>query len=153
MTQRHCISCSVKTMQGWGFANMLTFAFVHYPYLVCILFGMPSLHRFTYYLMSEKAIWLDIAQVCSLIFMSRRQVKIQHKRFIIYSSELATRQTATVQVLRSSRQSWQSFISVIIQAHPNLLPDCKQILLTLHMWPTAIALNYSIKNTRNDVQH
>ena len=23
---------------------MLTFAFMHYPYLVCILFGMPSLH-------------------------------------------------------------------------------------------------------------
>ena len=27
---------------------MLTFAFMHYPYLVCILFGMPSLHLFTF---------------------------------------------------------------------------------------------------------
>ena len=27
---------------------MLTFAFMHYPYLVRILFGMPSLHLFTF---------------------------------------------------------------------------------------------------------
>ena len=27
---------------------MLTFAFMHYPYLVCLLFGMPSLHLFTF---------------------------------------------------------------------------------------------------------
>ena len=27
---------------------MLTFAFMHYPYPVCILFGMPSLHLFTF---------------------------------------------------------------------------------------------------------
>ena len=45
----HALSnCSVKKMQGWGFANMLTFAFMHHPYLVCILFGMPSLHHFTF---------------------------------------------------------------------------------------------------------
>ena len=28
---------------------MLTFAFMHYPNLVCILFGMPSLHLFTFF--------------------------------------------------------------------------------------------------------
>ena len=27
---------------------MLTFAFMHHPYLVCVLFGMPSLHPFTF---------------------------------------------------------------------------------------------------------
>ena len=27
---------------------MLTFAFMYHPYLVCILFGMPSLHLFTF---------------------------------------------------------------------------------------------------------
>ena len=27
---------------------MLTFAFMHHPYLVCTLFGMPSLHLFTF---------------------------------------------------------------------------------------------------------
>ena len=27
---------------------MLTFAFMHHPYLVCILFGMSSLHLFTF---------------------------------------------------------------------------------------------------------
>ena len=26
---------------------MLTFTFMHYPYLVCIIVGMPSLHLFT----------------------------------------------------------------------------------------------------------
>ena len=35
-------NCSVKKMQGWGFASTLTVAFMHHPYLVCILFGMPS---------------------------------------------------------------------------------------------------------------
>ena len=29
----------VKKMWGWGFANMLTFASMQHPYLVCILFG------------------------------------------------------------------------------------------------------------------
>ena len=38
----------VKKMQGWGSANTLTFAFVHHPYLVCILFGLPSLHLSTF---------------------------------------------------------------------------------------------------------
>ena len=43
-------NCSVKKMQGWNFANMLTYAFLHHPYLVCKLFGMPSLHLFTFFI-------------------------------------------------------------------------------------------------------
>ena len=39
---------SVKMMYGWGFANTLTFAFTNHLYLVCILFGMTSLHLFTF---------------------------------------------------------------------------------------------------------
>jgi len=35
-------------MYGWGFANTFTFAFMHHPFLVCILIGMPSLHLFTF---------------------------------------------------------------------------------------------------------
>ena len=31
-----------------GIANMLIFAFMHHPYLVCILFGMLFLHLFTF---------------------------------------------------------------------------------------------------------
>ena len=34
--------------------------------------------------MVEKAIWLDIAQVCVHIFTSHRRVKIQHKSAIKY---------------------------------------------------------------------
>ena len=34
---------NVKTMQGCGFVNLL-----YHPYLVCTLFGMPSLHPFTF---------------------------------------------------------------------------------------------------------
>ena len=40
-----------------------------------------------YYLMGERAIWLDIARVCGRIFTSRRRVKIQHKSAI--SSHIA----------------------------------------------------------------
>ena len=31
-----------------GLCQYVTFAFMHPPYLVCILFGMPSLHLFTF---------------------------------------------------------------------------------------------------------
>ena len=31
----------------WALPILLTFAFMHHLYLVCILFGMPSLHFFT----------------------------------------------------------------------------------------------------------
>ena len=36
------------TNGGWGFANLYVdhSAFMHYPYLVCILFGMLSLHLY-----------------------------------------------------------------------------------------------------------
>ena len=35
-----------------GLANMLTFAFIHHTYLVCILFGMPSLHFFIHFFLA-----------------------------------------------------------------------------------------------------
>ena len=41
-----------------------------------------------YYLMGEKAIWLDIARVCGCIFTSRRQVKIQHKCGMVIISHI-----------------------------------------------------------------
>ena len=40
------LQTNVKTMQGWGFANLTSLLYP--PYLVCILFGMPSLHPFTF---------------------------------------------------------------------------------------------------------
>ena len=58
---------------------------------------------------------------------------------------------------RSGCPSWLSFISVIFQAHlgASWLPEkssCTKILLTVHMRPVAIALNYSVKNVRNDAR-
>ena len=35
-----------------------------------------NLQVYIYYLMGEKAIWLDIARVCGRIFTSRRRVKM-----------------------------------------------------------------------------
>ena len=43
------LQTNVKTMQGWGFVNLPLL--LHHHYLVCILFGMPSLHPFTFFLM------------------------------------------------------------------------------------------------------
>ena len=54
-------------------------------------------------LMVEKAIWLDIARVCVRIFMSRRQVKIQHKSPI--SSHIAISTISPLQFV--SRHFWQ----------------------------------------------
>ena len=42
---------------------MFTFAFMHYPYLVRILFGMPSLHLFTFLM------FLSLVYVCMYICM------------------------------------------------------------------------------------
>ena len=55
---------------------------------------------------------------------------------------------------RSGCFSWLSFISVIFQSYlgASWLPSCTKILLTVRTWSAAIALNYSIKNIRNDVR-
>ena len=37
-------------------ANTLTFAFMHHPYLVSILYGMPSLHLLCFYFFVKQAI-------------------------------------------------------------------------------------------------
>ena len=37
---------SVKKMQGWGFVYLPSL--LYHPYLVCIIFGIPSLHLFTF---------------------------------------------------------------------------------------------------------
>ena len=42
---------------------------------------------------------------------------------------------------------WNFLMSIL-----SILSSCMKILLTLRMWPTAITLNYSIKNIRNDVR-
>ena len=55
--------------------------FLFYLYVV----NIQKIH--IYYLMGEKAMWLDIARVCGRIFTSRRRVKIQHKSAI--SSHIA----------------------------------------------------------------
>ena len=57
---------------------------------------------------------------------------------------------------RSSCFSWLSFIIVIFQSHlgaeASWLPSCTKILLTVRTRPADIALNYSVKNIRNDVR-
>ena len=40
------LKTNVKTMQGWGIANLPSI--LYHPYLVCILIGMPSLHPLTF---------------------------------------------------------------------------------------------------------
>ena len=56
-----------------------------------IYFYMYMYNIYIYNLMSEKAIWLDIAQVCGCIFVSSRQVKIQYKdAYIIDIWKLST---------------------------------------------------------------
>ena len=62
---------------------------------------------------------------------------------------------ATKGVQCSGCPSWLSFITVVIQAHTSWLSEklsCTEILLKFRMRPTAITLNYSIKNIRNNVR-
>ena len=40
------LQTNVKMMQGWGFVKLPSLWY--HPYLVCILFGMPSPHPFTF---------------------------------------------------------------------------------------------------------
>ena len=58
---------------------MLTFAFMHYPYLVCILFGMPSLHLFTF-LMFFKSCDVIVFGYSGLIERGRTRDSEQKKR-------------------------------------------------------------------------
>ena len=73
------------------------FFFVVVVVVVVVLHHAPAMYLFNhltiimgklfnginiYYLMGERAIWLDIARVCGRIFTSRRRVKIQHKSAI-----------------------------------------------------------------------
>ena len=43
---------------------MLTFAFMHHPYLVCILFGIPSLHLFTFLMFHFFSICSYASRLC-----------------------------------------------------------------------------------------
>ena len=45
-TSLHRFDINVKAMQGCGFVNLPSL--LYHPYLVCTLFGMPSLHPFTF---------------------------------------------------------------------------------------------------------
>ena len=68
---------------------MLTFAFMDHPYLVCILFGMPSLHLFTFlmfflfsciyiyiYIYIYMCVCVSIVENNSCIEKKKKQVKI-----------------------------------------------------------------------------
>ena len=57
-------------MQGWGFVNLPSL--LYYPYLVRILFGMPSLHPFTF---------LMFFKSCQLLTSS----SLQPKRLAIWN--------------------------------------------------------------------
>ena len=39
---------SLPLSVGMGLSQYVDFAFMHHPYLVCVRFGMPSLHLFTF---------------------------------------------------------------------------------------------------------
>ena len=55
---------------------------------------------------------------------------------------------------RSGCHSWLSFITVVIQAHPSLLPEhqvVRSYLYSACARPAAIALNYSVKNIWNGI--
>ena len=45
---------------------MATFAFMHYPYLVHILFGMPSLHLFTFLMFFKSCTYIIMLPMESL---------------------------------------------------------------------------------------
>ena len=49
---------------------MLTFAFMHHPYLVCILFGMPSLHLFTFLMLLFSCFYTFLMLVSNLMLIS-----------------------------------------------------------------------------------
>ena len=50
-----------------GLCQYVTFAFMHPPYLVCILFGMPSLHLFTFLMFLFLVLYTcqDITMACN----------------------------------------------------------------------------------------
>ena len=59
---------------------MLTFAFIHHPYLVCILFGMPSLHLFTFLMFLLSCLFYAI--LLSAVKVSIEKADSPHQRWI-----------------------------------------------------------------------
>ena len=72
-THTHTHTCThVKTMQGCGFVNLL----LYHPYLVCTLFGMPSLHLFTFLMVLS----LQFKKSCIKVLSQSA-----HKRVLIHT--------------------------------------------------------------------
>ena len=60
-----------------GLCQYVTFAFMHSPYLVRILFGMPSLHLFTFLMFFISCIYRSVPQIrppfCNLSLSTKRR--------------------------------------------------------------------------------
>ena len=61
-------------MQGWGFANLPSQ--LYHPYLVCILFGIPSLHPFTFLMFFKSCIY-------GIYYHSKKNVVVTRLWFVL----------------------------------------------------------------------
>ena len=95
------LNCNVKKMLGWDFAYMLTFALMHHPFLVCILFGMPSLHLQCFYFL------LTVRHVrTSSTSIYHRAVQFPHSHTIIHNLSCAQVHDTKLRALPATL--WQS---------------------------------------------
>ena len=58
------LQTNVKTMQGWGFVNLPSL--LYHPYLVCIVFGIPSLHPFIFLMLFKSCIAIALGDTSKL---------------------------------------------------------------------------------------
>ena len=56
-----------------GLCQYVTFAFMHHPYLICTLFGMPSLHLFTF-----SMFFVFLYSVYCLLSLDQQSIRYEH---------------------------------------------------------------------------
>ena len=84
-TPMHCLTVVWKRCRdAWGFANTLTFAFMHASSLPCLhTFGMPSLHLFTFLMFFYFLVLVGLGKLlltCTCIY--RRSGNFRLKKII-----------------------------------------------------------------------
>ena len=129
-------------MQGWGFVNLPSP--LYHPYLVCILFGMPSLHPFTFLMFFKSCKFCNSRMFCikrirwpytevapgECSFVTHRKFchdtwecsVARHQTIYYVESSLAVSQSSHVVVLDSRLKSSSHFFNASYVTRFLLLP-------------------------------
>ena len=101
----------VKTMQGWGFVYLPSL--LYHPYLVFMLFGMPSLHLFTFVMFFKSCVtmpWIRLFRSYLLLVSQPVGTSYLYSRFIGDVPKVWFCSFNLQTILSSEDWTWNTFI-------------------------------------------